>query len=57
MREKARRAKTFPCSMCGKVFTRSTARNMHQKMTKCLNGASGFGVEAMRGFDEELPFW
>jgi hypothetical protein len=51
LREKAQRAKTFPCTVCGKVFTRSTARNLHQKSTKCLNRVLGFDVENLGEFD------
>ncbi|KAH8589457.1 hypothetical protein B0O99DRAFT_335786 [Bisporella sp. PMI_857] len=39
IREKAQLAKTFQCPTCGKVFTRSTARNLHQEMNKCRDGA------------------
>jgi len=39
VREKARLAKTFRCTMCGKVFTRSTARNLHQEVNRCGDAA------------------
>ncbi|KAM3065456.1 hypothetical protein ACMFMF_011178, partial [Clarireedia jacksonii] len=44
IREKARRSKTFPCEVCGRSFTRSTARNMHQKTSKCLDDVL-FGIK------------
>ncbi|KAL2046497.1 hypothetical protein ABVK25_011809 [Lepraria finkii] len=35
IREKNQRAHTFPCLICGKLFTRSTARNLHQESGVC----------------------
>jgi hypothetical protein len=39
LREQNRLAPAFACPICGKLFTRSTARKLHQEMDKCWAGA------------------
>ena len=55
-REKNQCAKTFPCLTCGKLFTRSTARNLHQESRVCDKYLTGMmPVADMEGMDCFLP--